>query len=145
MLHFRFGHSQVNTHLWRFEEDGTMSHYGHLALRDAYFSPERVSREGGIEPLFRGAVRQAAQEVDLKVKASNEQPYKSLVFSSIMRPLHTFITSFLILFTRNLTFCNFVTRNVNKLFIRTRHLRNMTTESCYKYPKFFQEDHLQWT
>ena len=44
-----------------------MSHYGHLPLRDAYFSPERVSREGGIEPLFRGAVRQAAQEVDLKV------------------------------------------------------------------------------
>ncbi|KAL9953649.1 hypothetical protein ACROYT_G041099 [Oculina patagonica] len=64
---FRFGHSQVNTHLWRFEEDGTMSHYGHLALRDAYFSPERVSREGGIEPLFRGAVRQAAQEVDLEM------------------------------------------------------------------------------
>ncbi len=45
-----------------------MSHYGHLALRDAYFSPERVSREGGIEPLFRGAVRQPAQEVDLEVR-----------------------------------------------------------------------------
>ena len=67
VFHSRFGHSQVNTLLWRFEEDGTMSHYGHLALRDAYFSPERVSREGGIEPLFRGAMRQAAQEVDLKV------------------------------------------------------------------------------
>ena len=66
----RFGHSQVNTHLWRFEEDGTMSHYGHLALRDAYFSPERVSREGGIDPLFRGAVRQAAQEIDLQVLIS---------------------------------------------------------------------------
>ena len=68
LFHFRFGHSQVNTHLWRFEEDGTMSHYGHLALRDAYFSPERVSREGGIDPLSRGAVRQAAQEVDLEVR-----------------------------------------------------------------------------
>jgi len=44
-----------------------MSPYGHLPLRDAYFSPERVTREGGIDPLFRGAVRQAAQEVDLKV------------------------------------------------------------------------------
>ena len=44
-----------------------MSQFGHLALRDAYFSPERVSREGGIEPLFRGAVRQAAQEIDLQV------------------------------------------------------------------------------
>ena len=67
MFHFRFGHSQVNTHLWRFEEDGAMSHYGHLPLRDAYFAPERVSREGGIDPLFRGAVRQGAQEIDLKV------------------------------------------------------------------------------
>ncbi|KAJ7374300.1 hypothetical protein OS493_007386 [Desmophyllum pertusum] len=64
---FRFGHSQVNTHLWRFEEDGAMSHYGHLPLRDAYFSPERVSREGGIDPLLRGAVKQAAQEIDLKM------------------------------------------------------------------------------
>ena len=45
-----------------------MSKYGHLPLRDVYFSPERVSREGGIDPLFRGAVRQAAQEVDLKVR-----------------------------------------------------------------------------
>ena len=63
----RFGHSQVNTHLWRFEEDGTMSHYGHIALRDAFFSPERVGREGGIDSLLRGAVKQVAQEVDLKV------------------------------------------------------------------------------
>ncbi len=69
VFYLRFGHSQVNTHLWRFEEDGTMSHYGHLPLRDAYFSPERVSREGGIEPLFRGAVRQSAQEVDLEVSS----------------------------------------------------------------------------
>ena len=63
----RFGHSQVNTHLWRFEEDGTMSHYGHIALRDAFFSPERVAREEGIDSLLRGAVKQVAQEVDLKV------------------------------------------------------------------------------
>ena len=63
----RFGHSQVNTHLWRYEEDGTMSPYGHVSLRDVFFSPERVKREGGLDPLFRGAVRQATQEVDLKV------------------------------------------------------------------------------
>jgi len=44
-----------------------MSQYGHLPLRDAYFSPERVSREGGIDPVLRGAVKQAAQEIDLQV------------------------------------------------------------------------------
>jgi len=54
-----------------------MSHYGHLALRDAYFSPERVSREGGIDPLFRGAVRQAAQEVDLKVGLAMSNHFNS--------------------------------------------------------------------
>lgn len=63
----RFGHSQVNTHLWRYEEDGSISPYGHLPLRDAYFAPERVKREGGIDPLLRGAVKQAAQEIDLKM------------------------------------------------------------------------------
>ena len=57
----------MNTHLWRYEENGTISPYGHLPMRDAYFAPERVKREGGIDPLFRGAVRQAAQEIDLKV------------------------------------------------------------------------------
>ena len=44
-----------------------MSHYGHIPLRDVFFSPERVAREGGIDSLFRGAVKQVAQEVDLKV------------------------------------------------------------------------------
>ena len=63
----RFGHSQVNTQLWRFEEDGSVSPYGHIPLRDIFFSPERVAREGGIDSMFRGAVRQVAQEVDLKV------------------------------------------------------------------------------
>lgn len=67
-MHLRFGHSQVNTHLWRYEENGTISSNGHLPMRDAYFAPERVKREGGIDPLFRGAVKQAAQEIDLKVR-----------------------------------------------------------------------------
>ena len=83
LLCVRFGHSQVNTHLWRYEEDGTMSSYGHVALRDVYFSPERLKREGGLDPLLRGAVRQAAQEVDLKVcfgKHFDTQIYLSIIW-----------------------------------------------------------------
>jgi hypothetical protein len=64
---FRYGHSQVSSHLWRLNEDGTISEYGHLPVRDSYFVPERVEREGGIEPILRGAVAQPAQEIDLKV------------------------------------------------------------------------------
>lgn len=67
MLLCRFGHSQVNTHLWRLNADGSVSCYGHLPLRDAYFKPERVLREGGIDPFLRGFVAQTAQEVDLLV------------------------------------------------------------------------------
>ena len=83
LLCVRFGHSQVNTHLWRYEEDGKMSSYGHVALRDVYFSPERLKREGGVDPLLRGAVRQAAQEVDLKVccgKRFDTQIYLSIIW-----------------------------------------------------------------
>ena len=61
-----------------------MSSYGHVALRDVYFSPERLKREGGLDPLLRGAARQAAQEVDLKVsrcgKRFNTQIYLSIIW-----------------------------------------------------------------
>lgn len=62
---FRFGHSQVNSHLWRLNADWSVSCHGHLPLRDAYFMPERVLKEGGIDPYLRGFVAQPAQEVDL--------------------------------------------------------------------------------
>ncbi|XP_065179778.1 uncharacterized protein LOC135810229 [Sycon ciliatum] len=61
---FRFGHSQVNTHLWRFDENGSVPHVGHVALREAYFTPERVMHEGGVDPYLRGMVEQRAQEID---------------------------------------------------------------------------------
>ena len=58
-----------------------MSSYGHVALRDVYFSPERLKREGGLDPLLRGAVRQAAQEVDLKVCCGKRtQIYLSIIW-----------------------------------------------------------------
>ena len=67
MITFRFGHSQINTKVFRFDKKGEISPYGHILLREAYFSPERVTREGGIDPILRGAVKQAAQAVDTKI------------------------------------------------------------------------------
>jgi hypothetical protein len=64
---FRYGHSQVNTLLLRFDEDWEPIPEGHLPLRDSYFAPERVLYEGGIEPLLRGFVYQPAQEIDTKM------------------------------------------------------------------------------
>ena len=67
----RYGHSQVNTHLWKFDKDWNVIPEGHLPLRDSYFAPERVINEGGIDPLLRGFVYQAAQEIDEKVLCSD--------------------------------------------------------------------------
>ena len=36
-------------------------------MREGYFKPERVTKEGGLEPILRGAVEQPAQEIDTKV------------------------------------------------------------------------------
>lgn len=62
---FRFGHSQVNSLLFRLKEDGSPINEGHVLLRDAYFKPNRLEYEGGVDPLLRGAVAFPAQEVDV--------------------------------------------------------------------------------
>ena len=67
---FRFGHSQVGNIMPRLDEDWTMIGNGPLSLRDAYFNPGRVLREGGIEPLIRGMLVQKAQNVDLQFSDS---------------------------------------------------------------------------
>ena len=53
--------------MWRFDANGRVIPEGHVPLRDAYFAPERVTREGGIDPYVRGMVEQRAQEIDTKV------------------------------------------------------------------------------
>ena len=44
-----------------------MSPYGHLLLREGFFRPERVTEEGGLDPILRGAVRQPSQEIDTNI------------------------------------------------------------------------------
>ena len=52
--------------LHRYEADLKPSKYGHLNLRDNYFSPGRVLRQGGMDPILRGMILTACQEVDTK-------------------------------------------------------------------------------
>ena len=61
----RFGHSQVNTLLFRLQKNGNPIPQGHALLRDVYFKPNRLENEGGVDPLLRGAVTFPAQEIDL--------------------------------------------------------------------------------
>ena len=64
---YRFGHSALSPTLLRLEADGSPSPYGHLALRDAFFDPTRITDEGGIEPVLRGLAAQLCQKVDHQI------------------------------------------------------------------------------
>lgn len=61
---YRFGHSLLSPRLLRLDADGFEIPEGHLALRDAFFAPQRITDEGGIEPLLRGLAHQICQTVD---------------------------------------------------------------------------------
>ncbi|MCR9214546.1 MAG: peroxidase [Proteobacteria bacterium] len=64
---YRFGHSLVSATLGRIEEDGSTIAAGDLSLRDAFFNPEVVSANGGVEPLLRGLADGTAQELDTQI------------------------------------------------------------------------------
>ncbi|MEM8607447.1 MAG: peroxidase family protein [Myxococcota bacterium] len=64
---YRFGHSALSANLLRLDADGDEIEEGHLGLRDAFFRPDRLAREGGIEPLLRGLAGQACSAVDTEV------------------------------------------------------------------------------
>ena len=61
---YRYGHSALSPTLLRLNADGSESSFGHLALRDAFFSPQRLNTEGGIEPILRGLAGQVCQAID---------------------------------------------------------------------------------
>ncbi|VDK51259.1 unnamed protein product [Cylicostephanus goldi] len=51
---FRFGHTIVNPTLFRLGNDFQPIREGHIPLNKAFFAPERLLSEGGIDPLLRG-------------------------------------------------------------------------------------------
>ncbi len=61
---FRLGHSMLSPELLRLKKNGRPIPEGNLALRNAFFSPWRITHDGGIEPLLRGLVGNLAQKVD---------------------------------------------------------------------------------
>lgn len=64
---FRFGHSLISSEVQRLNEDGTVIDAGNLALAEAFFSPEEIAANGGIEPILRGIADGTAQELDTMV------------------------------------------------------------------------------
>jgi hypothetical protein len=64
---YRLGHSLLSPVLQRIDADGDPIRDGGLGLHEAFFVPERVIEEGGIEPIIRGQSQQVCQELDSKV------------------------------------------------------------------------------
>lgn len=60
---FRMGHTMLSPNLLRLDENGETISEGNVALRDAFFRPDKVV-EAGIDPILRGAASQTAQAVD---------------------------------------------------------------------------------
>ncbi|MEM7018877.1 MAG: peroxidase family protein [Pseudomonadota bacterium] len=61
---YRYGHSALSPTLLRLDQNGNEISEGNLQLRDAFFSPQRLSTEGGIEPVLRGLASQICQNID---------------------------------------------------------------------------------
>lgn len=64
---YRFGHSALSPTLLRLDAAGTEIPEGHLPLRDAFFRPDRLTDEGGIEPILRGLASQACSRIDTEI------------------------------------------------------------------------------
>ncbi|MEM7008154.1 MAG: peroxidase family protein [Thermodesulfobacteriota bacterium] len=61
---FRFGHSALSPVLLRLDSNGNEIPEGNISLSQAFFSPFRITQEGGIEPILRGLAAQECQRID---------------------------------------------------------------------------------
>jgi len=61
---YRFGHSMLSPQILRLDQNLNTIAEGNLPLMDAFFSPEIITDEGGIDPLVRGLAKQIAQRSD---------------------------------------------------------------------------------
>ena len=64
---FRWGHSALSPMILRLDQFGNEIPEGHLPLRHAFFNPDRLTDEGGIEPLLRGLASQRCQKIDNQI------------------------------------------------------------------------------
>ena len=64
---YRFGHSALSSTLLRLDAAGNPIAQGNLPLQQAFFRPDRVVNQGGIEPLLRGLAAQACSTIDTEL------------------------------------------------------------------------------
>ncbi len=64
---YRVGHTMLSSFIPRLNANQQIVAEGHLLLRDAFFKPERLINEGGIEPVLRGLASRRSQSIDNKL------------------------------------------------------------------------------
>jgi len=64
---YRFGHSMLSSVIDRLNETGQTISEGDLPLLDAFFRPDSLFNEGGIDPLLRGLASSNQQATDAKI------------------------------------------------------------------------------
>ncbi|MDF1860123.1 MAG: peroxidase family protein [Verrucomicrobiales bacterium] len=64
---YRFGHSMLSPQLLRLDRRLREIEEGHLPLASAFFDPDRITDEGGIDPILRGLARQPAQAINTRL------------------------------------------------------------------------------
>lgn len=64
---FRLGHTLLSINLPRLSEDGSDANGGTLALRDAFFSPDKLQDDGALSSLIRGFAANHSQELDAMI------------------------------------------------------------------------------
>jgi len=62
---FRYGHSEVEENIWRFNANGTVIPEGNLRLRNSYYNSPVTIGQVGIEPIIRGMAGVVQNSVDI--------------------------------------------------------------------------------
>ena len=64
---FRVGHTMLSSDIFRLQEDGDESDFGHLTLQTAFFRPDIVMTQGGIDEILRGLGGSESQAIDASI------------------------------------------------------------------------------
>ena len=64
---YRYGHTVINSSIIRMDNDGSIIPQGNMVLKDAFFNPEVVGFDGGVDPLLKGMATQMEQAFDCKM------------------------------------------------------------------------------
>jgi hypothetical protein len=57
----------LSSDIFRYQENGDDSTYGHLSLQEAFFNPNIILTEGGVDDILRGLGSSQAQNIDAKI------------------------------------------------------------------------------